>query len=160
MAIRWRPRVKRSGPNRYALNLPSEERRVLRHLLPQLRELVTAPPTVQDERVRRLFPTAYPDDAERDAEYQRYMREELVTSRLAAIDRVEQSLDAKELDEGELVGWMQSVNAIRLVLGTMLDISEETDLTDIDQRDPSFADHALYAYLSGLLDEIVRALSG
>ena len=40
----------------------------------------------------RLFPVVHPDDAEREAEYQRLMRDELVTSRLAGIETVKDAL--------------------------------------------------------------------
>jgi hypothetical protein len=156
---RRRRRIDRKGADRYTIDLPAEERALLRQLLPQLRELVSAPGEASDERVRRLFPTAYPDDPERDAEYQRFMRDELVTSRVAAIEQVEESLDARQLTEGELVAWMQSVNSIRLVLGTLLDISEELEIDDLPDDDPNLPDYALYGYLSMLLDEIVTALS-
>jgi hypothetical protein len=156
---RRRRRIDRKGPDRYTIDIPTEERALLRQLLPQLRELISAPPDAGDERVRRLFPTAYPDDPARDAEYQRYMRHELVASRVAAIEQVDESLDARQLTEAELVAWMQSVNSIRLVLGTLLDISEDLELDELPADDPNLPDYALYGYLSMLLDEIVTALS-
>ena len=112
-----------------------------------------------DERARRLFPTAYADDPERDAEYQRYMRDELVMSRLASLDRFEETANATLVDEPTLMGWMQSINAVRLVLGTLLDVDEELDPAHLSEEDPDFAEQALYGYLSGLLYEIVEALS-
>lgn len=158
MLRRWR--IKRAGSGTFRVNVADGERELLRNLLPQLRELLTAPEGSVDDRVRRLFPTAYAEDPERDAEYQRFMREELVASRLAAIEQVERSLDAKELDEAQLVGWMQSVNAVRLVLGTMLDVQEDDNFDDLAEDDPDLHNYALYGYLSGLLDEMVTALSG
>ena len=156
MLRRWR--VKRSG-GIYRLNLSAEERQVLGSLCDQLRELLATPPEAHDERVRRLFPTAYPDDPERDAEYARFMHSELVESRLASIAMLEESLQATELTEGQLMGWMRAVNSVRLVLGTMLDVSEESDMYDLEPEDPDFGHYALYGYLSVLLEEIVGALS-
>jgi len=87
---------------------------------------------------------------------------ELVQSRVEAIDRVEASLDSTELTEEELIGWIQSVNAVRLVLGTMLDVSEDEQIEDVTRRfspdDPALHDYALYGYLSALLDEMVSVL--
>ncbi len=148
-----RARVKRTGPNRFRLLLPVEEQTVLDDLFGQLHELLTADPATAGERVRRVFPTAYPDDPELDAEYQRYMREELVASHLAAIGRVRASLGTTEVDDAGLHGWVQSINAVRLVLGTMLDVGEDEDPSLYD--DPTYA---LYGYLSGLLDEMIQAL--
>ena len=87
------------------------------------------------------------------------MREELIASRVAAIEQVEATLDAKELDEAQLLGWMQSVNAVRLVLGTMLDVSEDDTIDHLAEDDPDVHNYALYGYLSGLLDEMVTVLS-
>jgi hypothetical protein len=156
MLRRWR--VKRSGSS-FRLNLPGPEREVITSLCGQLRELLTAPPDSHDERTTRLFPTAYPDDPERDAEYRRFMHEELVASRLASIEMVEATVSVTELDEGQLMGWMRAVNSIRLVIGTMLDVSEETDLVEIPDDHPDISHYALYAYLSQMLEEIVAALS-
>ena len=160
MLRRWR--LKRTHAGTYRFGLADEERAILRQLLPQLRELVLSPPEATDDRIRRLFPTAYADDPEKDAEYQRLMRDELVQSRVEAIDRVEASLDSTELTEEELIGWIQSVNAVRLVLGTMLDVSEDEQVEDVARRfspdDPALHDYALYGYLSALLDEMVSVL--
>ena len=154
-AMLRRRRVKRTRAGTYRVDLPTEERDLLRHLLPQLRELITAPP--EDPRVRRLFPTAFPDDPEKEAEYRRFMHEELVASRTAAIDTVEASIEAKELDEAQAAAWMTSLNSVRLVLGTMLDVSEETDVAMVGDEDPDVQAYALYAYLSLLLEELLAA---
>jgi hypothetical protein len=125
----------------------------------ELRDLLcTAPP--DDARLVRLFPTAYHDDPERDAEYQRLMRDELVSSRLEALGTVERALDSVELDEAELYGFMQSLNAVRLVLGTLLDIGEDDDPELVRDTDPLAPELHLYHYLSWLLDATVRALGG
>ena len=52
---RWRVRRSRNG--RIQLNLPDHEREVVRRMLPQLRELLTL--GAEDDRTRRLFPTAF-----------------------------------------------------------------------------------------------------
>jgi hypothetical protein len=152
-----RRRVKRTRGGGYRIDLPTEERELLRHLLPQLRELISVPP--DDPRVRRLYPTAFPDDPEKEAEYRRFMHDELVASRQAAIDAVEASLDAKELDDAQANAWMTSLNSVRLVLGTMLDVSEDTDVALVSDDDPDVQAYALYAYLSLLLEEMLDAVS-
>lgn len=154
MLRRWRVRRSRNG--RIQLNLPDHEREVVRRMLPQLRELLTL--GAEDDRTRRLFPTAFHDDPEAEAEYRRYMHAELVASRLAAIDAVDASLDRTELSEEEAVAWLQSVNSVRLVLGTLLDVDEELDLDTVPDDDPEIQGYAIYSYLSALLDELVHAL--
>jgi hypothetical protein len=153
---RWR--VKRNRQGAFKLELPSEERAVVRSLLSQLRQLLEGGEA--DQRVRRLFPTAYAQDPVADEEFQRLMRDELVASRLEGIAMVEASLDATVVTEDQLVAWMSSVNGVRLVLGTMLDISEDLDLDDVVPDDPQLEAYVLYAYLTQFLDEMVRALNG
>ena len=68
MAPRLRRRISRTRHGTYALRLPGPERDLLASLVDQLRELLEV--TTDDPSVRRLFPTAYHDDPERDREYQ------------------------------------------------------------------------------------------
>ena len=151
---RWRIRAAKDG---FDINLPDEERQLLVHLLPQIREVMEHP---DEERARRLFPVAYLDDVDRDAEYHRFMREELVASRVAALERFVATAQQTHVDEAALMAWMQCVNSVRLVLGTVLDISEDDEPFELDENDPRFPEFALYGYLSVLLEEIVAALTG
>jgi hypothetical protein len=139
----------------YDLRLPEDERTLVRGLLGDLRALLTL--TSDDPRVRRLYPEAYADDADKQAEYQRLTREELKSGRLAAVDVVEQTLEAQELTADQLTSWMHAVNALRLVLGTMLDVSEEDQPFAFPRDHPDAATMALYGYLGVLLEEIVEA---
>jgi len=144
---------------RYVLHLGKDERALLGRLLGELRELVTDP--VELGAVRRLFPVVHPDDAEREAEYQRLMREELVSSRLGAVDVVESVLGGSgrrvTLDDAQMQAFVQSVNAVRLVLGTLLDVGEDDDESRPDLA--SSPEYQLYAYLSWLLDSAIQAMS-
>ena len=158
MSFFHRGRVRRTRKGMYRLDVPDNEREILRRLLPQLRT-VLADEEPADERARRLFPPAYTDDEAADAEYQRLMREDLVASHLAALDLVEASLDANELTEGQLVAWMSAVNSVRLVLGTLLDVDEELDIGRLPNATPDIESYALYAYLSNLLGDMVEALN-
>jgi hypothetical protein len=142
----------------YRLDVPDTERELLRRLLPQLRTVLTDE-AAPDDRARRLFPPAYTDDEAADAEYQRLMREDLVASHLAALETVETSLDATELSEEQLRAWMSAVNSVRLVLGTLLDVSEELDIGRLPDATPDIESYALYAYLSNLLGDMVDALN-
>jgi Domain of unknown function (DUF2017) len=152
----FRTRRFQPTPDGWAIRLSAAERATLRNTVPQLRDLITETDP-NDERIRRLFPTAYATDPEKEEEYRRYMRDELVQSKLAALDLFDASADATALTDGQLNGWMQSINGVRLVLGTMLDVQED-DL-QIDEDDPNIDAYLLYDYLSGLLNEIVVAQS-
>jgi len=157
---RWsvKPPVERVR-NGYRINLRAEERELVRRLLAELQALLVGPS--DNPALKRIFPTAYhlAQHAEQDAEYQRLMREELVASRLTAISAVNAALDAKPpLAEGQILALMQSLNGLRLVIGTMLDVSEEEDLAAIDDDAPNAGEHHLYGFLSWLLEWTVRAL--
>jgi hypothetical protein len=155
MVWRSRRRVSRTRHGTYAIRLPTPERDLLVDLVEQLRELLEL--TTDDPSVRRLFPTAYHDDPERDREYQQLVRDELLERRLAALATVDETAAADEVDEHQLTAWLTSLNDLRLVLGTRLDVSE--DQADVDADDPDAPAMAVYGYLSVLLGDIVDALA-
>jgi hypothetical protein len=141
----------------WRVNLDAEERALLVRLMGELRDLLLEG---DGPLLERLFPTAYPDDDEAEDEYQRLMRDELVASRLDAIGTVTATLgpDGPErLTEEQTVALMQSVNAVRLVLGTMLGISDDDAAEQADAA--SSPEHQLYGYLSWLLEWTVQSLS-
>lgn len=149
----------------FRINLDADERAMLRHLLGELRDLLLA--GGDQPALRRLTPPAYhlADDAEAEAEYQRLMADDLVASRLAGLQSCMLFLDpeqskatAIDVTEEQILGFLQVVNGVRLVLGTMLDVSEDDDPQDISKRDPNFGQHQLYGYLGYLVDVTVRAL--
>ena len=70
---------------------------------------------------------------------------------------VEATIDRDELTGPELDSWLTALNELRLVLGTRLDITEESYAQWPDPRDPGARERALYLYLSGLQEEAVRA---
>jgi hypothetical protein len=150
-----RDRVKRRGAGRYEVKLRPSERVLMGDLVVQLREQLLA--STDDPSVRRLFPPAYPDDPERDAGYQVLTRDELLEHRLAALDTVEGSLDGDELDDAGLRAWMSTLNSLRLVLGTRLDVDEE--LPALADDDPLAPAYAVYEYLGWLLSQVVDVLS-
>ena len=140
---------------RFVLKLDTRERELIRQLLGELRELFTL--DAADPRVRRLYPAAYADDEEAEAEFRRLTHDELRQGRLASVDVVEASVDADVLDAEQLTAWMQAINSLRLVLGTMLEITDDDQELSFDPEDPEARTQALYGYLGGLLDEIVDA---
>ncbi len=143
---------------RYEVRLPAEERTLLRGLLSDLRALLTL--GADDPRVRRLFPEAYAEDADMQAEYQRLTREELQSGRLAAVDVLEATIDAHQLTADQITAWMSAVNALRLVLGTMLDVREDDQAFNLERDHPDAPTLALYGYLGVLLEDLVEAQLG
>jgi hypothetical protein len=150
-----RDRVRRRGEGEYQIRLRPNERAIMSQLVSQMREQLLA--STDDPSVRRLFPPAYANDAERDAGYQVLTRDELLEHRLAALDVVERTLDGSNLDESEMTAWMSTLNAMRLVLGTRLDVDEEP--RELDENDPEAGAYAVYEYLGWVLSQVVDALS-
>ena len=146
----------------YVVNLDREEVDLVVRLVAELRGLMLADDPNTASITRRLFPPAYhlADDADADAEYQRLMRDELVASRLAAMQQVDDALNSNgPLTEEAMHGLLQSLNAVRLVLGTLLDVSEEHDPEHVGDDDPMVGEHHLYQFLSYLLEVAVQAIS-
>src|SRR3546814_9465004 len=108
-----RRRVDRTRAGSYQLHLPGPERALVANLVDQLRDVLAA--STDDPSVRRLFPTAYAQDAERDREYQQLVRDELLERRLSALATVEETAEATEVDEEQLGAWLTALNDIRLV---------------------------------------------
>ncbi len=169
--------MKKNGPvvrlknRKFKIDLADDHRTLLTQLIEQLRDSLTT--TTDGANLRRLFPTAYNNDAKKDAEYQRLMRDELLESRLAAID-VAISVIAQddEIATEQIDAFSRSINSLRLVLGTTLDIAESDygSPSDAGQSENSDSDQAgeadeyliqkeLYDYLGWLLEWTVGAQS-
>lgn len=169
--------VKNNGPvfrlknGNYKIDLADDHRQLLTQLVEQLRDSLST--TTDDSNLRRLFPTAYNNDAKKDAEYQRLMRDELLESRLSAID-VTMKVIAKddEISAEEIDAFARSINSLRLVLGTTLDIAESdygtqsdtqlgenSDSDEVSEADEYLIQKELYEYLGWLLEWTVGAQS-
>jgi hypothetical protein len=150
-----RPSIERTRRGNYRLRLSDAERALLRMLHAELGTLLEDP---DDPDLQRLFPPAS-DDPERDAEYQGLVRGQLVDGRTRALETLERTLDADTLTAEEADAWLRVLNDLRLILGTRLDVTEETMLEDLDSNDPNAQQLAVYGYLSWLQEQLVAALS-
>ncbi len=146
-----------------SVHLADWERRLLAEMVGELRRnLLDHTPARDggdglDPSLRRLFPPAYLSDPDRDADYQRLMRDELLAERLDHLDLLDGTLEADHLNDAQVTAWIQGLNELRLVLGTQLNISEEDDPTDVDPHDPGQRPRLRYHYLGGLLAELIDA---
>jgi len=159
---RFRPPVRAKGSG-FVIDLGNDEATIIRRLTGELRSMLSDPePDAGNHALlARLFPVVHPDDEEMEAEYQRLMREELVQSKLSAFDIVDGVLSGDGLvDEHQLLAVMQSVNSIRLVLGTMLGVTDDPDADEVTPGLEDSAEYHLYSYMSWLLEWCVRALTG
>lgn len=157
---RFRPPVRAKGDG-FVVDLGTDESDLIRRLIGELRSMLTdpSPDAAVETLLARLFPPAHHDDEEMEAEYQRLMREELVQSKLSAFDIVDETLAGKGLiDEARLLAVMQSINSIRLVLGTMLGVTDDPEADEVTAGLENSSEYHLYSYLSWLLEWCVRAL--
>jgi len=147
---RWFPRT---GPGQFENRLPDDGRDLVGRMAAELRDLLLT----EDDSLRRLYPTAYPDDPVLDAEFATFAHDQLLMARLEALDVVERTVGTGELTADDLQAWMQVLNQARLVLGTRLDVSED-DTRDDDPSHPDAAGFELYRLLGRIVGDLVDAL--
>ena len=135
------------------VELPSGEREILEQVLSDLRDLLI---TGKDNTLRRLKPPAHLDNAEAETSYRELVDDDLLRSRLEAIELVESTLSGTELDAFGIDAWMQSLNSLRLVLGEQLTLAG-VDL--VGDAMPDTASAALYQWIGWLLEQLIAAAS-
>lgn len=153
-------RVKRTRRGDFLVRLTVAEREALRPMPGVLRQLLTDGDPKSDPALRRLFPAAYTDDAERSAEFAEMVSEDLKHQWISAIDTMEGTIDASRLSEEQVLGWLAAINDLRLVLGVRLDLTEESVSEDFRGDPERERSYAIYLLLSLLEEDIVDALSG
>ena len=163
-------RFKRKGEG-VAVSLPAGEVEILRTVPEQLGDVLARPRDPDDPVARRLFPTAYLDPTQEQAEqeWQELVYPELLRERLARLEVVTDSLargverrgTIEVLLSGEEVeAWLGVLNDARLAVGTRLGVTEDLDERTVDPEDPEAPAHALYAWLTWLEGELVETLLG
>lgn len=146
--------IRRRRDGTYQVELPAGERDVLRALPGQLREALDA----GEPTVYRLFPPAHADDDAANEDYAQLVGPGLAEGKLLALSELERTAHATRLSEDELGAWLGGIESLRLVLGTQLDVTEES-YGPLDADDPDAPRLALYHWLSWLQEEVVQALS-
>ena len=141
-----------ASKGRVRVRLEPEVRKLLGTMVEQLRELLLVD---EGEELTRLYPHAYPDDPEMEAGYREVVHDQLLMQRLDAIDTVAESLDADDLTVEQADAWLSTINQIRLVLGTRLDVQEDDH--SIDPDDPDAGAMVVYQLLSHVLDSLTGA---
>ena len=130
----------------------------------------------EDPVLRRLFPTAYPDDDEAAGEFRRFtdgtLRDGKAAAAITIIDSLEEAglppeltedglvIDV-ELDEPTAETWMRSFTDIRLALATRLEVEEgdEGYWAAVPDDDPRGQAHDIYLWVGYLQETLVEALS-
>lgn len=161
MARRNSGPVTRVDEKSFSLSIDAQDRQTLNSLLDQLRDVLMNDSS--SEIARRLFPAAYHQDEQHELEYQRLMHDELLSSRLASLTLTSSVLERDQqanqviLTSEELDAFMRSINSLRLILGTLLDVNEDEFEESLAESDPGYGQYQLYLYLGWLLDWVVRA---
>ena len=121
------------------------------------------PPT--DPALARLLPDAYRDEPGAATDFRRYTEADLRASKRAAastaLTQLQPLLDTGgklSLDRDEADAWLAWLNDIRLVLGTRLDVTEETYEEDIAPDDPRGQVLAVYGWLGWLQESLISCL--
>jgi hypothetical protein len=140
---------------RFGLRLREGERMLLRSLYDDLADLLADP---DDPAVRRLFPPAHADP-ESEQQYRELVRDQLVAGRAKALDVVRATLSEKILTAEEADAWLRGLNDLRLVLGTRLDVTDDTDFEVELGAGGRGRELAVYTYLTWLQEQFVEALS-
>jgi hypothetical protein len=121
----------------------------------------------------RLFPRAYLDPTEETAEqeWQALVYPDLLRDRLDALTRFIGVLDAPErgkrgtlvveLGPDDVSALLGVLNDTRLALGTVLDVTDDTELAaELDPDDPSTQVSMIYVWLTHIEGELVDTLLG
>jgi Domain of unknown function (DUF2017) len=146
--------IERRRDGTYRVRLPREERDVLAALPGQLRDALAA----GEPTLYRLFPPAHADDDEANAEYAQLVSAGLLEGKLLALAELERTAHDETLGEDELGAWLGALESLRLVLGTQLDVTEES-YAPLAVDDPDASRLALYQWLSWLQEQVVQAMS-
>ena len=146
------------------------ELELLEGLPEQLRALYG--PDDDDPARSRLFPRAYldPTEEQAEAEWQELVHPGLLEARLDALRTLETTIAAAEpakrdrvvvhLSVEEANAWLNVLNDARLALGSRLGVTDDTDLATLDPSDPNAPTLAAYGWLTYLEGELVDTLLG
>lgn len=160
--------VRRNANGSLTVNLDAGAAMLLRDIPRQLRALLSEG-SARDKLVTRLFPRAH-DDPEEEAEYRRLVGDELVQRKLDCVRVFEETLERASGGGGtgraavrvvvkpsEFDAWLGFVNDLRLVLGTLLDITEDGWERNIPSARSASTEFFLLGYLSELEELLLRA---
>lgn len=152
--------ISRSRDGGVELRLPANARDVIRQVASELRALYAAGVAEDDPGVARLFPTPYLDDPLGSLAFDEKIAASLREGRLEAIALVERTAGSRHLSVEEADAWIRTLNDARLVLGTRLEITEESTADDFSGDPAGDGTFRLYVFLSGIVDALVRVLAG
>jgi len=124
-----------------------------------------------DRATARLFPPAYRDDPKAEEDYQHLLRDDLLRRKLEGVEAFERTFRARrhrkflfgvklveiDLSDEDLSLWLGFLHDMRLVIGSALDITDETWERGIPDG-PDAAEYALLHRLAVMEESILAAL--
>lgn len=141
----------------------------LAELIDQFTNVLADSEPHSDPAIERLAPDAYPEDAEASADFAHATRDDLLDRRRADAANVlhalapllttppedlvgDEGLDEREIAirSEDLDAWLRTLNSLRLVIATRLDITAGDD--DHDPEDPRYS---VYDWLGYRLDGLI-----
>jgi hypothetical protein len=164
-------RFERGTDGALLVRLHPDEVDVLRTLAGELGALLEHP-VEGDAAIDRLFPRAYLDPTEEEAEgeWQRLVHTDLVEQRLRALSILVATLPdtptgsdrlvEASLDEEQEAAWLGVLNDARLAMGTRLGVTDDYDVDDVPRDDPQFVVWSAYTWLTAIQSDLVRVLLG
>ncbi len=150
-----RTRISSASDGGVDLQLDAALRDLLASLAMQLTDLIDDPASADSPGLARLFPPASVDDPLEALGFEQLMGEALRAGKRESAGMVRATAHATHLNPEETLAWMRCLNDIRLVLGTRLDVAEDTDFEELF-RDP-LTEQAAVMYTA--LTELVEMLS-
>jgi len=144
-----------AGGGAVVVDLPDDLRDLLASLAKQLTELIDDPEAADDPGLARLFPPASVDDPMEALGFEQLMGDAIKAGKRESASVLRATAHHKRLSPEETLAWMRCLNDIRLLIGTRLDVQEETDFEAM--VDDPLLEQAAIVYVS--LSELVGMLS-
>lgn len=113
----------------------------------------------EDPALARLFPDGYAGDEHASADFRRFTEQDLRAQKTIALATAQETLidwkGKSSITAQQALDWLKALNDLRLVLGTRLEITDDTD-RDFDGDEPGMH---LYNYLTYLQGTLIDALT-
>jgi Domain of unknown function (DUF2017) len=139
------------------VELPDDVRDLLASLARQLAELIDDPDAVGEPGLERLFPPASIDDPMEALGFEQLMGDAMRAGKREAAAVLRATANATHLDAEETLAWMRCLNDIRLVVGTRLNIQEDTDVEALFEDELMEQAAVTYVALTELVEMLARA---
>ena len=107
--------------------------------------------------LERLFPPASIDDPMESLGFEQLMGDALRAGKREAAAVLRATANATHLDAEETLAWMRCLNDIRLVVGTRLNIQEDTDVEALFEDELMEQAAVTYVALTELVEMLARA---